>query len=111
PRGQRLAVFGLLADKDLHGVIAPLAALVSQWAVAPLPTGRTRPAAELEQALANLGAGVTSYASVEQALEAQCELALEADEILLFGSFYCVGEALEWLARHATEEVADGFAG
>ena len=111
PAGKRLAVFGLLADKDLDGVIAPLASHVAQWAVAPLPTGRTRPAGELVQALANLGATVASYASVEQALEAQCDLATADDEILLFGSFYCVGEALEWLARHATEEVADGFAG
>lgn len=111
PVGRRLAVFGLLADKDLEGVIAPLAASISQWAVTPLPTARTRPAAELEQALANLGANVASYASVEQALEAQCAQATADDEILLFGSFYCVGEALEWLARHATEEVADGFAG
>ncbi|MGY4489948.1 bifunctional tetrahydrofolate synthase/dihydrofolate synthase [Pseudomonas sp. TE3610] len=111
PVGKRLAVFGLLADKDLDGVIAPLAGAVEQWAVAPLPTTRTRPASELVYALANLGATVASHASVEQALEAQCELATEADEILLFGSFYCVGQALEWLARHATEEVADGFAG
>ncbi len=111
PVGKRLAVFGLLADKDLDGVIAPLASAVEQWAVAPLPTTRTRPASELVDALANLGATVASHASVEQALEAQCELATEADEILLFGSFYCVGQALEWLARHATEEVADGFAG
>ncbi|WP_455926186.1 bifunctional tetrahydrofolate synthase/dihydrofolate synthase [Pseudomonas putida] len=111
PVGKRLAVFGLLADKGLDGVIAPLASAVQLWAVAPLPTTRTRPASELVDALANLGATVASHASVEQALEAQCELATEADEILLFGSFYCVGQALEWLARHATEEVADGFAG
>uniref|UniRef100_UPI00259038AD bifunctional folylpolyglutamate synthase/dihydrofolate synthase n=1 Tax=Pseudomonas sp. TaxID=306 RepID=UPI00259038AD len=111
PAGRRLAVFGLLADKDLHGVLAPLASLVGHWAVTPLPTSRTRPAAELEQALANLGASVTSYASVAEAIEAQCAQATVEDEILLFGSFYCVGEALEWLARHATEEVADGFAG
>lgn len=45
------------------------------------------------------------------ALEAQCERASEADEILLFGSFYCVAEALEWLERRATEEAAHGFAG
>ncbi|MET0951431.1 MAG: hypothetical protein ABWY17_23385, partial [Pseudomonas sp.] len=33
------------------------------------------------------------------------------DEILLFGSFYCVAEALEWLTRHAKEEAANGTAG
>lgn len=34
-KGRRLAIFGLLADKDLDGVIAPLRALVDDWAVAP----------------------------------------------------------------------------
>jgi len=111
PVGRRLAVFGLLADKDLDGVVAPLLANVQAWAVAPLDTPRSRPAAELEVALQNLGARVTSYASVTAALEAQCAVATPEDEILLFGSFYCVAEALEWLARRSTEEAAHGITG
>ncbi|AYC33527.1 bifunctional tetrahydrofolate synthase/dihydrofolate synthase [Pseudomonas cavernae] len=109
--GKRLAVFGLLADKDLDGVLAPLLGLVQDWAVAPLPTPRTRPAAELEAALLNLGASVTAYSDVAAALEGQCARASAGDEIMLFGSFYCVAEALEWLARHSIGEVQDGFAG
>jgi dihydrofolate synthase/folylpolyglutamate synthase len=54
---------------------------------------------------------VTSYDSVTAALEGQCAVATADDEILLFGSFYCVAEALEWLARRSTEEAANGFAG
>ncbi|SEJ94288.1 dihydrofolate synthase / folylpolyglutamate synthase [Pseudomonas sp. NFR16] len=96
--GRRLAVFGLLNDKDLDGVLAELADRFSSWAVAPLPTPRSRPAQEIAQALQNLGAHVTSYASVALALEAQCNQATADDEIVLFGSFYCVAEALEWLA-------------
>ncbi|MCJ7959048.1 MAG: bifunctional tetrahydrofolate synthase/dihydrofolate synthase [Pseudomonas sp.] len=111
PVGRRLAVFGLLADKDLGGVVAPLLDNVQAWAVAPLDTPRSRPAAELETALQNLGAPVASYASVTAALEAQCAVATAEDEILLFGSFYCVAEALEWLARRSTEEAAHGITG
>ena len=111
PVGRRLAVFGLLADKDLEGVVVPLLANVQAWAVAPLDTPRSRPVAELEVALQNLGAHVTSYASVTAALEAQCAVAMPEDEILLFGSFYCVAEALEWLARRSTEEAAHGITG
>jgi dihydrofolate synthase / folylpolyglutamate synthase len=111
PVGRRLAVFGLLADKDLDGVIAPLLSSVQAWAVAPLDTPRSRPAAELAAALQNLGAPVTSYTSVIAALEAQCAVAMPEDEILLFGSFYCVAEALEWLARRSTEEAAHGITG
>ncbi|MDF2642071.1 MAG: bifunctional tetrahydrofolate synthase/dihydrofolate synthase [Pseudomonas sp.] len=109
--GRRLAVFGLLADKDLEGVVAELASTIDDWAVAPLPTARSRPAEQLQRALQNLGAQVTSYQSVAQALEAQCALATADDEILLFGSFYCVAEALEWVARLTDEEAANGFAG
>ncbi|MDE1165711.1 MAG: bifunctional tetrahydrofolate synthase/dihydrofolate synthase [Pseudomonas sp.] len=111
PTGKRLAVFGLLADKDLPGVVAPLADLVAQWAVTPLDTPRTRPVAQLQAELENLGASVASYGSVALALEGQCDQATAEDEILLFGSFFCVGEALEWLSQHAKEEAAHGFAG
>ncbi len=109
--GKRLAVFGLLSDKDLDGVVNELVSSVQNWAVAPLPTPRTRPVAQLQSALQNLGAEVASYDSVALALEAQCARATADDEILLFGSFYCVAEALEWLARHTDEEAANGFAG
>jgi dihydrofolate synthase/folylpolyglutamate synthase len=96
--GKRLAVFGLLNDKDLDGVLIALRKTFNRWAVAPLPTSRSRPAQEIEQALQNLGARVTSHPSIAQALEAQCADATADDEIVLFGSFYCVAEALEWLA-------------
>lgn len=109
--GRRLAVFGLLADKDLDGVVGELSGSVQHWAVAPLDSARARPVADLQVALQNLGASVASYASVADALEGQCALATAEDEILLFGSFYCVAEALEWLARRSTEEAAHGFAG
>ena len=109
--GKRLAVFGLLADKDLDGVVSPLVCAIEQWAVAPLDTPRTRSQAELEVVLQGLGASVAAYGSVAAALEAQSEQATAEDEILLFGSFYCVAEALEWLERRATQEAANGFAG
>ncbi|TLX57118.1 bifunctional tetrahydrofolate synthase/dihydrofolate synthase [Stutzerimonas nosocomialis] len=99
--GRRLAVFGLLGDKDLVGVVDALLPSVDAWAVAPLDSPRSRPAAQLQEELQRRGAEVESYPSVAAALEAQCERAEAADEILLFGSFYCVAEALDWLDRHA----------
>ncbi|MFQ6575584.1 bifunctional tetrahydrofolate synthase/dihydrofolate synthase [Pseudomonas sp. UM16] len=110
-QGKRLAVFGLLVDKDLTGVVQHLLGAVQGWAVAPLDTARSRPASELQAALANLGADVKSYSSVAEALDGQCALAAADDEILLFGSFFCVGEALQWLDRQATEDGANGIAG
>lgn len=109
--GKRFAVFGLLSDKDLAGVVEPLLGQVDDWAVAPLPTSRTRPAAELADYLRDKNAAVAVYSDVQTALMAQCAQATAEDQILLFGSFYCVAEALEWLARQAEGEDQDGFAG
>lgn len=102
--GRRLAVFGLLADKDLPGVLSALQAQLAHWAVAPLPTPRSRPAVELQAALTNLHASVSVHENIAAALEAQCEQATPDDEILVFGSFYSVAEALGWLESCATGE-------
>jgi len=101
--GRRLAVFGLLADKDLAGVIEPLLPVVADWAVAHLSTSRARSGAQLSEVLMERGASVSIYSTVCEALDAQCDQAVAGDEILLFGSFYCVAEALDWLDRHTTE--------
>ncbi len=110
PAGRRLAVFGLLADKDLSGVLGPLLSQVRHWAVLPLPTPRSRSARELTVALQERGASVQACADVAEALQSQCCQAIEGDEVLVFGSFYCVAEALEWL-RWQEEEGSDGVAG
>ncbi|MGV8918587.1 MAG: bifunctional tetrahydrofolate synthase/dihydrofolate synthase [Pseudomonas sp.] len=109
--GKRLAVFGLLSDKDIDGVVSELTGSVQGWAVAPLPTPRSRPAEELQVELRKHGAQVTAYDSIALALEGQCAQATADDEILLFGSFFSVAEGLQWLARHAQEDVANGIAG
>lgn len=98
PKGKRLAVFGLLADKDLAGVLEPLLGLVQDWAVAPLPTTRSRMPGELLAALLERGAQANAHADIAAALDAQCAQATTDDEILVFGSFYSVADALSWLA-------------
>jgi dihydrofolate synthase/folylpolyglutamate synthase len=101
PRGRRLAVFGLLSDKDLQGVIAPLLPLVSEWFVAELPTPRSRAAQELAVELHNQGQTVQCCDNIMGALSAAVESATEDDEIVVLGSFYSVAEALGWLHSHA----------
>lgn len=96
--GDRYAVFGLLQDKDLLGVIAPLLPYISDWAVSALNTPRTNTAESLSIALQSNSAKVSTCSSITDALELQCNKAMEEDEILVFGSFYVVAEALTWLA-------------
>ncbi len=100
-QGRRIAVFGLLADKDLNGVLEPLLPVFDSWAVSSLPTPRSRSADALSEALMERGASVTIYSGVAQALDRECVRADEEDELVVFGSFYCVAEALDWLERNA----------
>lgn len=97
--GKRYAVFGLLADKDLLGVITPLLPLIADWAVAPLATPRSNTAEQLAAMLVQEQQQVTSCASIEKALLLQADKATADDEILVFGSFYVVAEALQWLEQ------------
>lgn len=100
---QRLAVFGLLADKDLPGVLSPLQALVSRWYVATLDSPRARCAAELETALLAGGACVENAGTLAAALTQAADDAVDGAQILLFGSFFCVAEALQWLQHNGHE--------
>lgn len=109
---ERLAVFSLLADKDLPGVLAPLQSQVSHWYVATLDSPRARPAEELESALLAGGASVENAGTVAAALAQAADKAVDGAQILLFGSFFCVAEgaAMAASAQWAWGRV-DGGAG
>lgn len=98
PQGRRLAVFGVLEDKDLSGLLDCMQAHISTWAVAPLPTPRSCQATYLHQTLQQRGAQVERYQNIAQAIEAQCAAATAQDQVIIFGSFFTVAEALKWLA-------------
>jgi len=106
-KGRWRAVFGLLMDKDLHGVLSALLPVIQSWAVAPLDTPRSHSAATLASALDAKGARVSRYASIAQALDAQWAQADQDDEILVFGSFYCVADGLNWLDQQVLEKTDD----
>ncbi len=98
-KGRRLAVLGVLDDKDLSGVLDCMQAQIGDWAVAPLPTSRSCRVESLHSALEARQAVVASYDNIAQAIEAQCSQATADDQIIIFGSFYTVAEALLWLER------------
>ena len=92
-----LAVFGMLADKDVRGVIDAVAARVDRWFVATLPgpRGATAEAIRAELARAGIAASaIRACADVASALAAAREAAGEADRIVAFGSFLTVAAAL-----------------
>jgi len=90
-------VFGILADKDVHGVIAAMRSRVDRWFVAGLPGPRGARADAVGTALAAAGVAasvIRTFDGVAAALQAARNDAGEADRIVVFGSFLTVAAAL-----------------
>ena len=94
PTGRVFAVFSLLADKDLEGVVLPLRARVAHWHVAGLDVPRGLSGETLHSRLSALGCAATRHASIAEAWRTACLRAEPADTILVFGSFHTVAGVL-----------------
>ncbi|MDK2126190.1 bifunctional tetrahydrofolate synthase/dihydrofolate synthase [Parachitinimonas caeni] len=94
-----LAVFGIMADKDVAGVLQILGGRIDHWYLANLPTGRAATAMQLSE-LIGLEAGkpIDLFETISAAYAAACKDAGENDRIVVFGSHYTVAEVL--LARN-----------
>jgi dihydrofolate synthase/folylpolyglutamate synthase len=94
--GRTLAVFAMLKDKDIAGVIAALRSSVAHWFIAGLGGARGAGVAELERALTGAAIGqVTRCADVSSAYAQACDMAAENDRIVVFGSFYTVAGVMQ----------------
>jgi len=103
-----IAVFGILADKDVDAVIAALSPRVDMWKVATLPPPRGARAAALAQRLKDAGVAsdaIREYADPSTAYRAARDEAAEADRIIVSGSFLTVAAVL------ATRERTDAGKG
>lgn len=98
------AVFGAMADKDLAPMLLKVGPLIDRWYFTDLPTERAESAANLQQkfkALQVVAGGTrrevptSLYANPQAALDAAVQAADPADRIVVFGSFYTVGEVLK----------------
>ena len=98
------AVFGAMADKDLTPMLLKVGPLIDRWYFTDLPTPRAESASNLQQKWSALQmvAGATRsevpvnlYQNPQEALRAAVEAADPADRIVVFGSFYTVGEVLK----------------
>jgi dihydrofolate synthase/folylpolyglutamate synthase len=98
------AVFAMLKDKDMAGVVAALDPLVDTWLVAGIDAPRGATAGELEHAVRQrLGRGdILPFKSIAEALRYACNAAGENDRIIAFGSFYTVAEVMQAQGLHVT---------
>ena len=94
--GRTLAVFAMLKDKDIPGVIAAVKPAIAHWFISGLEGPRGAGVAELGQVLTGAAVGaVTACADVAAAYAQACDMATENDRIVVFGSFYTVAVVMK----------------
>jgi dihydrofolate synthase / folylpolyglutamate synthase len=94
--GKTLAVFGMLADKDIAGVIEAMKDEIDAWYLADIHNARGAKALDLQQYLlkANNKNPTKLFVDVPAALAAACIDSHKNDRIIVFGSFYTVADAI-----------------
>ena len=108
-RVNTLAVFAMLADKDIQGVVEAVKAEIDTWYVASIDHVRGALASDLERIIAQASplAKIKVFKSAEAAFE-QARIDTEAcidgnenDKIVAFGSFFTVASVMQYLSEHA----------
>lgn len=95
PRADRtLAVFGMLGDKDIEGVVAELRPEIDEWFVAGLPGPRGADVQRIARALDGAGVPATRSGTPEAAYRQALGAAGQNDRIIVFGSFLTVAAVL-----------------
>lgn len=97
--GNTYAVLGVLGDKAMDLIVQPISELVDRWILASLSGERGQTATELGE---NLSASVrdADWEACENPIEAFLtakNLAKPGDRIVIFGSFYTVGDIIGFL--------------
>lgn len=100
--GRLIAVVGMLGDKDAAGFIEPLCPYVDRWIAVTINGTRRGDAATLAQQVAALCAKPCRIVErLQEGLQAAADAAAPDDTILVTGSFFLVGPALDWLAARS----------
>jgi dihydrofolate synthase/folylpolyglutamate synthase len=101
------AVFAMLKDKDIAGVVRALATRIDVWLAAGINAPRGASADEVIRVLEEAGVGeggpreggdetIRSFSNPSAAFAFACEQATGNDRICVFGSFHTVGEVLRY---------------
>jgi dihydrofolate synthase/folylpolyglutamate synthase len=101
--GRTLAVCGVLADKDVEGIVSELRDSFDAWVIVGLQGARALAPDALAARVQDVGANVEAVAAdVAAGCLAAEALAQPGDRIVVFGSFLTVGPALALLVGQAS---------
>ena len=105
-KGKTFAVFAMLADKDIKGVIEALIGEIDVWYVAGIDNIRGASAVELASVLTSVKPNA-SYKAFDGASDAYLQACIdieacidsdENDKIIVFGSFFTVSNVMQLLS-------------
>jgi dihydrofolate synthase / folylpolyglutamate synthase len=98
--GKTVAVFAMLADKDIKGVVNAVADQVDNWYVGSIDNVRAAAVQQLVHAI-NLQDADNAVQTFEDIASAYLQAFLDAgknDRIIVFGSFFTVADVMRFLA-------------
>ena len=94
--GKTRAVFAMLEDKDIAGTVAVMRDCIDYWYPAALSGPRTISASDFRSALDGLRVAHQGFsASPREAYRMAVEASEAGDRVVVFGSFYLVGDILD----------------
>lgn len=96
--GRTIAVFSMLADKDIEQVVREMSPRIDEWYLFPIDARRAASLPQLQQALQTQGVGARqchNFDDVTSAFSAAKNSTGEGDRIVVFGSFYAVGDVVK----------------
>lgn len=95
------ALFSVMADKDIAGIVSPLCHLVSHWHIAELPNiSRAAKSSDVVSIVQNCepaGIACSAYNDVEAAMTGALRQMQPEDTLLGFGSFFTVADILAFV--------------
>ena len=97
--GQTIAVFAMLADKDIAGVIQAISSQIDAWYVSGIDHVRGASVDKISEAIVEYlpQASIKTFKTVTDAYHQACIDAHENDRIIVAGSFFTVAEVMRGL--------------
>ena len=90
------AIFSVMRDKDIHGIVSAMKPVIDYWFFAPLNLSRCATPTQIKETFAECGIGALDCDSSDfaSAFAKAKQIAQDDDLLLVFGSFYLVGALL-----------------
>lgn len=100
------AVFAMLADKDMQGVVSELQNEIDVWYVASIDHARGAQASDLTEVIVgvNPAAEIKMFDNANNAYQQACIDMRENDKMIVFGSFFTVSSVLQVISTTLISE-------